>query len=235
MTRKTLNITDNLAAYLLQAQPELTPLEQRMLEETGRMTGSSMQIAPEQASLLTVLTAATGAERTLEIGVFTGYSTLAVARALPPHGRVVAMDVDAEVTRQAREYWREAGVEERIDLRIGPALETLDALLADGEAGRYDLAFIDADKRNYWHYFEKCLALIRPGGLIVIDNVLWSGKVADESVQDEQTLAIRDFNQRIRREPMVDHCLVPIADGVTLAVKRHTPRTRDHAGRFSGP
>lgn len=224
MTRKTLNLTEQLGDYLIQAQPAPTAVESRLQEQTGRMASASMQIAPEQASFLTVLAAAIGAERTLEIGVFTGYSTLAVAKALPDHGRIIAMDVDADTTALAREYWREAGVEEKIDLRIGPALETLDALLSDGGADHYDLAFIDADKRNYWHYFRKCLELIRPGGLIVIDNVLWSGKVADGSVQDDQTRAIREFNRRVCREPMVDHCLVPIADGVTLAVKRHTPR-----------
>lgn len=225
MSRKTLNLSDALYGYLQQAQPPLSALETRMLDETAKLPGASMQIAPEQASLLTVLAASTGAERTLEVGVYTGLSTLAVARALPPHGRVVAMDVDAEVTTRARAYWEEAGVAERIDLRIGPALETLDSLLAAGEREKYDLAFIDADKSNYWHYFERCLALLRPGGLIAVDNVLWYGKVADPEATDAKTAAIRAFNARLREDPRIIHAVVPVGDGLTLAVKRRTPST----------
>ncbi len=225
MSRKTLTLSDALYHYLQQAQPPLSTLERRMLEETARLPGANMQIAPEQASLLSVLTACTGAERTLEVGVFTGLSTLAVARALPAHGKVVAMDVDAGITDRARGYWEEAGVAERIDLRIGPALETLDGLLADGGTGTYDLAFIDADKHNYWHYFERCLMLLRPGGLIVVDNVLWHGKVADREDSDPTTEAIRTFNARLRQDPRVLHAVIPIGDGLTLAVKRHTHGT----------
>ncbi len=230
MSRTTLELSESLAAYLRQVQPEPGAVEQRMLDETAALPGANMQIAPEQASLLSVLAAGIGAKRTLEVGVFTGLSTLAVARVLPPRGKVVAMDIDATTTDRARAYWAEAGVADRIDLRIGPALESLDALLAAGEQDRYDFAFIDADKRNYWHYFERCLALLRPGGMIAVDNVLWHGKVADTEISDATTTAIRTFNARLREDSRIIHAVVPVGDGLTLAVKRPTSSTtRDTA------
>ncbi len=225
MSRKTLDLSEALSGYLQQVQPELSDIERRMLEETAQLPGAGMQIAPEQASLLSVLAASIGAVHTLEVGVFTGLSTLAVARALPAHGRVVAMDIDAATTERARAYWEAAGVADRIELHIAPALETLDGLLAAGKQDRFDFAFIDADKRNYWHYFERCLALLRPGGLIAVDNVLWHGKVADKNENDATTAAIRDFNARLREDTRVLHAVVPVGDGLTLAVKRPTSST----------
>ena len=160
------------------------------------------------------------AKKTLEIGVFTGYSSLVVALVLPPDGRLVACDVDAEVTDIARHYWQKAGVSDRIDLRIAPALETLDQLIANGEENTFDFAFIDADKRNYLNYYEKALNLVRPGGLIAIDNVLWSGQVADPQVDDRRTKAIREFNQKVQGDERIELSLVPIGDGLTLVWKR---------------
>jgi caffeoyl-CoA O-methyltransferase len=154
------------------------------------------------------------------VGVFTGYSSLAMALALPAEGHLVACDVSEEFTSVARRYWREAGVESRIDLRLAPAGETLDALIARGEAGRYDLAFLDADKESYDAYYERCLVLLRPGGLIVIDNVLQEGKVADPAIQTPQVVAIRDLNRKLLQDERIDLSMLPVADGLTLARKR---------------
>jgi caffeoyl-CoA O-methyltransferase len=161
-----------------------------------------------------------GASKTLEVGVFTGYSSLRVALALPPNGKIVACDVSEEYTAIARRYWESAGVADKIDLRIAPALDTLDELLAAGQAGTFDFAFIDADKRNYEGYYERSLQLVRPGGLIAIDNVLWAGRVVDSQVQDNQTNSIRAFNEKLYEDERVTLSLVPIADGLTLALKR---------------
>jgi predicted O-methyltransferase YrrM len=161
-----------------------------------------------------------GAKKTLEIGVFTGYSALCVALALPPDGKIVACDVSEEYTSVGRRYWQAAGVTDKIDLRLAPALETLDRLLAEEQAGTFDFAFIDADKENYDGYYERSLQLIRPGGLIAIDNVLWGGRVADSQVRDKSTQAIRNFNQKLHEDERVTLSLVPIADGLTLALKR---------------
>jgi caffeoyl-CoA O-methyltransferase len=161
-----------------------------------------------------------GAKRCLEVGVFTGYSSLAVALALPPEGRLIACDVSEEWTAIARRYWKKAGVEARIDLRLGAALATLDALLAQGEAGRFDFAFIDADKGNYLAYYERCLALLRPRGLIVADNTLWSGDVANPANEKGDTVSLRRFNEALHRDDRVDIAMLPLGDGVTLAVKR---------------
>jgi Predicted O-methyltransferase len=161
-----------------------------------------------------------GATRTLELGVFTGYSALWVALVLPPYGKMVACDVNAEWTAVARRFWEEAGVAHKIDLRLAPARETLDTLLRDGQAGSYDFAFIDADKEAYGDYFERALALLRPGGLIAVDNVLWSGSVAEHNVNDLDTRAIRAFNKKLHHDDRIDLSLVPIGDGLTLARKR---------------
>jgi predicted O-methyltransferase YrrM len=179
-----------------------------------------MQIAPEQGQFMALLVQLLGATKTLDIGVFTGYSSLCVALALPPQGKIVACDISQEDTAVARRYWEVAGVADKIDLRLAPALETLEELLATGQAGTFDFVFIDADKRNYEEYYERSLQLIRPGGLIAIDNVLWSGRVADLQVQDARTQLIRAFNEKLHQDERVSLSLVPIADGLTLALKR---------------
>ena len=179
-----------------------------------------MQISPEQGQLMALLVKTIGARRTIEVGVFTGYSSLSVALALPPEGRVVACDVSAEWTAIAKRHWEKAGVAAKVDLRLAPALGTLDALLAAGEAGRYDFAFIDADKGNYPGYYERCLALVRAGGLVAIDNTLWNGWVADAAHQEDDTRAIRAFNDALLADRRIDLSLVPIGDGMTLALKR---------------
>ena len=193
---------------------------QKLREETASHPQANMQISPEQGQFLALLMQLLGARKTLEIGVFTGYSSLAVALALPEDGRVIACDVNEEYTSVARRYWREAGVDRKIDLRLRPALETLDALIAGGEGGRFDFAFIDADKANYANYFERALVLVRAGGLIAIDNVLWYGKVIDPEVQDADTRAIRAFNEKLHGDERVWLSMLPVRDGLTLACKR---------------
>jgi predicted O-methyltransferase YrrM len=179
-----------------------------------------MQISAEQGQFMALLIHLLAARKTLEIGVFTGYSSLAVALALPDDGRVIACDISEEWTSIARGYWREAGVERKIDLRLGPALKTLDDLIAQGQGGRFDFAFIDADKGNYINYYERALVLVRPGGLIAVDNVLWDGKVIDPSVNDPDTRAIRAFNESLRNDDRVWISMLPIRDGLTLACKK---------------
>jgi predicted O-methyltransferase YrrM len=192
----------------------------RLREETAGNPQVNMQISPEQGQFMALLMHLIGARRTIEVGVFTGYSSLAVALALPDDGRMIACDVSEEWTAVARRYWREAGVEHKIDLRLRPALETLDGLIASGEAGRFDFAFIDADKENYAHYFERALVLLRPGGLIAVDNVLWSGKVLDPEENDADTRAIRAFNENLHTDERVWLSMLPVRDGLTLASKK---------------
>jgi predicted O-methyltransferase YrrM len=192
----------------------------RLREETAPLPMARMQISPEQGQFMGLLMKLLGARMTIEVGVFTGYSSLAVALALPEDGKVVACDVSEEWTSIARRYWREAGVAHKMDLRLRPALETLDALLADSRAGAFDFAFIDADKENYLNYYERCLRLVRAGGLIAIDNVLWHGDVIDPAKQDADTRAIRAFNERLSRDDRVWISMLPISDGLTLAVKK---------------
>lgn len=223
MSRASLSMDNNLQRYLVECQRPVSDVERRLLEHTAGLPGAGMQIAVEQARLMELLIRLMGARRCLEIGTFTGYSALAVARALPSDGLLVAMDVNSETTAAARAYWEEAGVAGKIDLRIAPALDTLSELLDAGEAGCFDAAFIDADKANYGRYFETCLELLRPGGLIMVDNVLWSGRVADPENHEPNTEAIRAFNRAVRDDPRVDHCVVPIADGLTLAIRRPEP------------
>src|SRR5579871_653633 len=177
-------ITPELLEYLRRVGTREPDILGRLRRETDASPMASMQISPDQGQFLGLLARLLGARKTIEVGVFTGYSALAVALALPEDGRIVACDVSAEWTAIARRYWREAGVEGMIDLHLRPAIETLDDLVARGQAGTFDFAFIDADKANYWNYYERCLALIRPGGLIAVDNVLWDGKVIDPSAQD---------------------------------------------------
>jgi caffeoyl-CoA O-methyltransferase len=219
MSKKSLGLDNQLYDYLLSTSLREQDILRQLREETANHPQARMQIAPEQGQFMALLIQLLGATKTLEIGVFTGYSSLCVALALPPNGKIVACDVSEEFTAVARRYWESAGVADKIDLRLAPALETLDQLLATGQAGTFDFAFIDADKGNYERYYERSLQLIRPGGLIVIDNVLWSGRVADAQVQDGNTKAIRAFNTKLHHDERVILSLVPIADGLTLALK----------------
>lgn len=196
------------------------PVLQALRERTAPMEGTGMQISHEQACFMSTLLRAIGARRTLEIGVFTGYSALMTALALPEDGRLIACDISEEWTRIAREYWQRAGVADKIDLRLAPAADTLQALLDAGEASSFDFAFIDADKTGYETYYELCLKLLRPGGVIALDNCLWGGRVADAGDQDEDTRAIRALNDRIAADSRVDASLIPVGDGVYLVSKR---------------
>lgn len=220
MSRSTLPLDERLYEYLLSVSLREPDVLRRLREETARHPQAEMQIAPEQGQFMGLLARLIGARKCLEVGVFTGYSALAVALALPYDGRLVACDVSEEFTSIGRRYWREAGVEPLIRLELGPAVRTLDALLADGEGGTFDFAFIDADKPNYAHYVERALALLRPGGLMAIDNVLWSGKVADPAVHDPDTDAIRALNEQLLGDDRIDLSLLPVGDGLTLARKR---------------
>jgi predicted O-methyltransferase YrrM len=220
VSNRTITLTDPLYDYLLGASLREPPLLRRLREETAPMRQRSMQIAPEQGQFMALLVRLIDAKFCVEIGTFTGYSSLAVALALPPDGYVVACDVNEEWTSIARRYWLEARVESRIDLRLAPALDTLDAMLAAGDGGHVDFVFIDADKANYLAYYERSLRLLRPGGLIVVDNTLWSGKVADPTVTDADTVALRAFNAALHADARVDLSLLPLGDGLTLARKR---------------
>lgn len=220
MSARTLAMTDALYDYLLAHSLREPGVLTRLRDVTQAMPQASMQISPEQGQFMALLVRLMGARRCLEVGTFTGYSSTAVALALPADGRVVCLDVSEEFTRHARAAWREAGVEDKIELRLAPARETLAELLANGEAGRFDFAFIDADKANYPHYYEAALELLRPGGLVAVDNTLWSGHVADSGDTSEDTESIRAFNDRVHGDERVDVSLVPIGDGLTLARKR---------------
>jgi len=220
MTNKTLGLDDQLYNYLQSVSLREPEILAQLRQETAQLPMSIMQIAPEQGQFMALLVQLLGAKKTLEVGVFTGYSSLAVALALPPDGKVVACDVSEEYTAIARRHWQQAGVADKIELHIASALETLEQLLAEGQANTFDFAFIDADKRNYTNYYEQALKLVRPGGLIAVDNVLWSGKVADSQVQDNSTKAIRAFNQKLHQDQRVSLSMVTIADGLTLALKR---------------
>jgi caffeoyl-CoA O-methyltransferase len=214
---RQINLTDQLVAYIHKVSlREAEPL--RLLrEETAKLPMAGMQISPDQGQFMALLVRLIGARRYLEIGTFTGYSSLAVALALPPDGRVVCCDVSEEYTAIARRAWASAGVADKIELHIAPARATLDRLREAGQRGRFDFAFIDADKTNYDHYYEAALELVRPGGLIAIDNVLWSGAVADSKRQDADTKALRALNRKLRDDERVDLSLLPIGDGLTLA------------------
>ena len=220
MTSKSIGLPDAVHDYVLRWGLREPSILARLREETAAHPRSSMQIAPEQGAVLALLVELLEARRCLEIGTFTGYSSLAVALALPDDGRLVCCDVSDEYTAVARRYWTEAGVADRVDLRLGPAVESLDRLLADGAAGTFDLAFIDADKPSYPAYWERCLALVRPGGVVALDNVLWGGRVADPAADDESTRTLRRVNEMIAADPRVRHVLLAIADGMTIARKR---------------
>lgn len=220
MSNRTITMTDALYDYLLGNSLREHALLKRLREETAKLAEARMQISPEQGQFMQFLVKLMGAERCIEVGVFTGYSSLAVALALPDHGQLLACDVSEEFTDVARRYWKEAGVERKIKLRLAPAIDTLHARIKAGEGGRYDFAFIDADKANYQAYYERVLALLRPGGLLLVDNVLWSGRVLDPADQSEDTKAIRAFNQALHKDERVDLSMLSIGDGLTLARKR---------------
>lgn len=220
MTTQTLGLDSQLYDYLQAVSLREPEVLVQLRQETAQHPRGRMQIAPEQGQFMALLVQLIGAKKTLEVGVFTGYSSLAVAIALPPEGKVIACDISAEYTAIARHYWQQAGITDKIDLHIAPALETLAWLVATGQSNTFDFAFIDADKSNYEAYYEQTLQLVRPGGLIAVDNVLWSGRVADHQVQDNRTKKIRAFNQKLHQDPRVSLSLVPIADGLTLALKR---------------
>lgn len=220
MSRRTLEMSDALRDYIFRVSVRESDVLRRLRHETSALKWAGMQISPEQGQLMKLLVELLGARRAIEIGVFTGYSSLCVATALPPDGQLVACDVNEEWTAIARRYWREAGVDDRIDLRLAPALETLDALLARGDEATYDFAFVDADKESYVDYYDRCLRLVRPGGLVAFDNVLWGGKVADFSEDSASTRAIRELNERLSTDDRVTISLVPIGDGLMLARRR---------------
>jgi predicted O-methyltransferase YrrM len=220
MSDNTINLTPLLYDYLQNNSLRESEVQQLLREQTHKMSMAQMQISPEQGQFMSLLIELLGARKTLDIGVFTGYSALSVALALPADGKVIACDINVEWTRTARLFWEKAGVANKIDLRLAPALETLQTLLEQGEAGTYDFAFIDADKVNYPAYYELSFNLIRPGGVIAIDNVLFGGKVADEQVTDVNTAAIRALNTKLLNDERVSLSMLPVGDGLTLARKR---------------
>lgn len=220
MTRRTLLLTDELYDYLLSISLREPEVLRRLREETAAHAKAEMQISPEQGQFMAFLIRLIDARRTLELGVFTGYSALSTALALPPDGELVACEIDEEYAAVARGWWEEAGVDLKIDLRLGPALETLDGLLAGGEDDAFDFAFVDADKNGYLDYYERCLRLVRPGGLILFDNTLWGGEVADPRATDEATESLRAFNAHLHRDERIDLSLLPLSDGLTLARRR---------------
>ena len=215
---RAIGLSEELRAYVARVGVREHPALARLRAANQRERGGSMQVAPEEGALLGLLVRLLNARRVLEVGTFTGYSSTAMALALPPDGRIVCCDVSREWTDVARRTWAEAGVEDRVDLRLGPATDTLDAMLAAGGAGSFDLAFIDANKSGYDDYYERALRLVRRGGLIAIDNVLWSGRVADASVQDDDTRAIRALNEKIATDPRVEPVMTSVGDGLTLAL-----------------
>lgn len=222
MSNQSIGLDDRLYEYLLSASVRESPVQTELRQRTAEHPQSRMQISPEQGQFMALLVRLINAKKTLDIGVFTGYSALSVALALPEDGKVVACDVNEKDCAIARSYWQKANIANKIDLRIAPALETLDALVANGESSTFDFAFIDADKSNYDSYYEKSLQLIRSGGLIAIDNMLWYGKVADPDKQDKRTKRIRNLNKKVRDDERVTMSLLPVGDGLLLAIKNCT-------------
>jgi predicted O-methyltransferase YrrM len=221
MSNQSIGLNDNLYQYLLANSVREPAILTKLRQETSAHPLVNMQISPEQGQLMGLLVQLIGARKCLEVGVFTGYSSLVVALNLPDDGRIIACDVSEEFTSIARKYWQEAGVNDKIDLHIAPALETLDRLLVNGEAGTFDFAFIDADKNNYAAYYDRCFQLVRQGGLILVDNVLWYGRVADPNMDgDPRTQAIKQINQQIYHDDRVQISLIPIGDGLTIARKK---------------
>lgn len=220
MARRSINLTDSLHEYLVANSVREPAVLSRLRAETAPMEMAGMQISPEQGQFMRLLVELMGAKRIIEVGTFTGYSSLSMALSLPPGGHIVACDVSKQWTDIARRYWAEAGVTDKITLHLAPARETLDSLIAAGGQGQYDFAFIDADKKNYDAYYERCLTLLRCGGLLAIDNVLWNGKVIDAAAQDEDTVAIRALNAKLVKDERITVSLLPVGDGLTLATKR---------------
>jgi caffeoyl-CoA O-methyltransferase len=220
MSNATLGLPEDLHAYLLDVGVREPELLCELRAETAAMPEHDMQIAPEQGALMGLLVELIGARRCLEVGTFTGYSSLAVALAMPPEGSMVCCDISRDWTDVARRYWQRAGVADRIELRLGPALDSLDALLAEGQAGTFDFAFLDADKVQYPEYVDRAIALLRPGGLLAIDNVFWGGEVANPAIDDESVRGIRSMSRALAEDGRVTLAMVPIADGLTLARKR---------------
>jgi caffeoyl-CoA O-methyltransferase len=220
MANRTLVMTPALEEYLLQVGVQEPEILQQLRRDTAAMPNARMQIGPDQGRFMRWLVELIGAKQCLEIGVFTGYSALAVALGIPDGGRLVACDIDFETTQIAARYWELAGVADRIQLVLGEGMDTLRTLVADGQLGRFDFAFIDADKESYDNYYETCLLLLRVGGLLLIDNTLWSGRVADSQCSDPDTLAIKALNHKIAQDHRVSSCMVAIGDGLTLVSKR---------------
>jgi predicted O-methyltransferase YrrM len=220
MSNRTIAVDDRLHRFLLAHSVRETPLMAELREATAGHEWARMQIGPEQGQFMALLVELLGARRIIEIGTFTGYSALCMAQAMPADGRLICCDVSEEWTAIGIPFWERAGVRERIDLRVAPALETLDALIESGAAGSFDIAFVDADKTNYANYYERCLQLLRPGGLLMFDNTLWDGRVADPAEQEPDTLALRALNDLLHDDQRVSLSLVPIGDGLTLARKR---------------
>ncbi|MBW9232693.1 O-methyltransferase [Leptospira santarosai] len=234
MSRKNIRLTEKLEEYIFQNSVRETDSFQRLREETGKLVQANMQISPEEGQFLGILTKISGAKRIIEIGTFTGYSSLCFASALPPDGKILCCDISEEWTKIARKYWKETGLERKIVLKIGSALETLQAILeaksspdwAPGfvcGASSIDLVFLDADKENYPNYYPLILKLLKPGGLLIADNVLWDGSVADVSHQEPSTIGIRKFNELVRSDSNVDVSMIPVADGVSLVRKKTIP------------
>ncbi|MBL8473327.1 MAG: class I SAM-dependent methyltransferase [Rhodocyclaceae bacterium] len=219
MTNRSISLDERLYDYLTAHSLREHPVLRELRAATATLPFSRWQISPEQGQFMALLVQLSGARRALEIGTYTGYSALAVALALPADGRLITCDIDAETTAIAAQHWQRAGVAHKVDLRLAPAADTLDALLGAGKAGTFDFAFIDADKENYRNYYECCLALLRPGGLIAVDNTLWSGRVADPANVEPDTLSLREFNALLHGDVRVSLSLVPIGDGLTLAHK----------------
>jgi len=220
MTVRILKLTTALYDYVIANSVRESTVLKRLREETAKLNGAGMQIPPEQGQFMALLVTLMRARRCLEIGTFTGYSALCVAGALPADGTLICCDIDAKVTAIAKRYWEEAGVAAKIDLRIGPALKTAESLITAGAAGTFDFVFIDADKKNYDGYYEAALKLLRPDGLIVFDNILWGGAVADDTANDTDTAALKKLNAKLHKDERISLSLLPIGDGVTLALKR---------------
>jgi len=221
MSSRTIELTESVYSYLLQSGIQESSIAYELRVKTQESTPwHMMQISPEQGAFMALLVRLIGAKKTIEVGTFTGYSALVVAEALPEDGRIIACDVSEEWTSIARDFWERAGLRNKIDLRLQPATETLDEIIDQGGADSFDFAFIDADKANYDDYYERCLVLLRPGGLVGIDNVLWGGRVADDTANDDDTLAIRALNEKVRTDQRVSATILPIGDGLTLAIRR---------------
>lgn len=220
MSSSTIGLSNELRKYMLDVSFRDDDILRQLREETLTLKEAQMQISPEQGALLSILTKILNAKKTLDIGVFTGYSSLVVARELPDNGQVVACDTSIEWTSIAKKYWKLAGVDKKVDLYLAPAIETLEKLIEDGQGSTYDFSFIDADKINYQSYYEYSLTLVKPGGIIAVDNVLWSGQVIDETDFEPATRAIRSFNEKLYQDDRVSISMVPVGDGLTLAYKK---------------